>query len=515
MALSGSIATAAWRSQSGKDWKVVLNWTAEQNIEKNTSTVKWNLTMNTTQSGYVVTSELRVKFAGEEIYYRSYSNHTNAYNGTVLASGEKVITHNNDGSKSFTASVEAGIYNWAINKSGSGTIDLDDIPRASAVACSTVAIGQKPTISITRASSSFRHTLRYVFGSLSGTIVEKTSVVSYKDWTIPTSFYAQVPNAQYGTGTIYCDTYNGAELIGTKSCSFRANVTNSHPTFTVTLEEADEETAALTGDNQKVIRYFSDVRYTINATAKNGASIAKYQIINGSTKKSTASGTFTDVADGAFQVSVTDSRGFTTSQVYELDLIEYIKVTCNIWLKSVDVEGRAVFGVSGNFFNGSFGAQENTLTLFYEYKSGYEDYSGTIYEITPTIEGNEYEAEVTVEGLDYTKTYTFRCLAHDKMRSVYSVELPVRVLPVFDWGEEDFNFNVPIQMNGETVLRHNRGANNTVLSASGGFIYFRPGGTNTTSNEARLNPQGKLEIADILIDGKSLKSLLQGLGADI
>ena len=64
-------------------------------------------------------------------------------------------------------------------------------------------------------------------------------------------------------------------------------------------------------------------------------------------------------------------------------------------------------------------------------------------------------------------------------------------------------------MNEETVLRHNRNANNTVLSASGGFIYFRPAGTNDTSNEIKFNPQGSIELnGDIIINGQSLKSLL-------
>ena len=40
MALSGSISTGVWTDPDyGNTWKVVLNWTATQNVENNTSTI--------------------------------------------------------------------------------------------------------------------------------------------------------------------------------------------------------------------------------------------------------------------------------------------------------------------------------------------------------------------------------------------------------------------------------------------------------------------------------------------
>jgi hypothetical protein len=49
-------------------------------------------------------------------------------------------------------------------------------------------------------------------------------------------------------------------------------------------------------------------------------------------------------------------------------------------------------------------------------------------------------------------------------------------------------------MNGETVLRHNADANNTVLSASGGHIYIRPKGTDDTSGETIVYPDGRIKF---------------------
>ena len=73
------------------------------------------------------------------------------------------------------------------------------------------------------------------------------------------------------------------------------------------MRDSDAETTNLTGNTNSILRYYSDVSYQINATAKNGASIKNYKIVNGSNTKTTASGTFYDVSDGVFQVSVTYS----------------------------------------------------------------------------------------------------------------------------------------------------------------------------------------------------------------
>jgi hypothetical protein len=107
-------------------------------------------------------------------------------------------------------------------------------------------------------------------------------------------------------------------------------------------------------------------------------------------------------------------------------------------------------------------------------------------------------------------------MAIDALMSASTNDYSVQFVPIFDWGQSDFNFNVPVQMNGKTVLRHNDSANNLVVSSSGGFIYFRPGGTNDTSSEMRLNPRGSLEITgDIIIGGKSLLEALRAANVSI
>lgn len=84
-------------------------------------------------------------------------------------------------------------------------------------------MGSAGTISVSRASTSFTHTITYLYGTKSGTICTKSSSTSVS-WTPPLDLAHMVPNATSGVGTLYCDTYNGNTKIGSKSISFTCNV---------------------------------------------------------------------------------------------------------------------------------------------------------------------------------------------------------------------------------------------------------------------------------------------------
>lgn len=61
----------------------------------------------------------------------NFRSDTTTFNGTTVASGSFTISHNSDGSKSFSASAEEGIYTFAVNCSGSGSWSLPTIARAT------------------------------------------------------------------------------------------------------------------------------------------------------------------------------------------------------------------------------------------------------------------------------------------------------------------------------------------------------------------------------------------------
>ena len=113
--------------------------------------------------------------------------------------------------------------------------------------------------------------------------------------------------------------------------------------------------------------------------------------------------------------------------------------------------------MNGNYFNGSFGAKNNSLRVGYRYKTSGGSYSNWAY-VTPTISGNTYTATATVNGLDYQQSYIVQAWAGDQIYEaglggdVYSAEKQVSSKPIFDWGKNDFHFHVPAYINGQPIF---------------------------------------------------------------
>lgn len=377
-----------------------------------------------------------------------YSLGTNS--SITIASGTTTISHNSDGSKNMSVafSIDMAKDSWTPGKmsvSGKSMV-LTTIHRASTVSCSTANIGNTATITINRASSSFTHTLSYTFGSLDDTIVTKTNKTSVA-WTIPTTFYARIPNSKSGTGTITCDTYSGSTKIGTNTCTFTATVSaaTSKPTLSPTVVDNNSTTIALTGDDTKFIKYYSNAAVTTGAEARNSATLASQKITCGSKSISSGSGTINKVESGTFKFSATDSRGYTTSQAVTKPLIKYVKLTCSMNASAASTSGVAELKISGNYWNGNFGATNNTLTVQYRYKEQGGTYSAwTDSSASINKSNNTYSTTVSISGLNYLNAYTFQARAIDKLATVRSTEQTRKTVPVFDWGAEDFNFNVPV-----------------------------------------------------------------------
>ena len=174
MAKSGSITTNESHGRSVK-----LSWSlSTQSVENNQSTLSWSITGAGSASGWVMTGGFKAVINGTTVYSTSTDTRIQLYNGTSVASGTTKITHNADGTKSFSLSIEAGVYTYAVSVTASGTHTLDTIPRASTVSATNTNLNSASTITITRASSSFTHTLTYSFGSTTGTIVSKTTSTS-------------------------------------------------------------------------------------------------------------------------------------------------------------------------------------------------------------------------------------------------------------------------------------------------------------------------------------------------
>lgn len=324
----------------------------------------------------------------------------------------------------------------------------------------TCYIGRDAYIIINRTNSSYTHTLSYTVGSSIGNIVTKTPATSVK-WAVPTSFYNILPTtAKTMSGTITCYTYNGSTLIGSTITNITISAVEKDclPDIDASAYDSNAITVALTGDNTKFVKDASIAYVGFNATAKNRATISSQSCSNGdiTLENSTGNGTINPVIVSTFIYKATDSRGFTSYQYITRELVDYFKQTCDLEVSAPTTSGKADLTISGNWFDGSFGAVANVLQLQYCYKENNSDYGDWITVIPGSSTYNKYEYSTTLTGLNYKSKYTFKARAIDKINTVIS-ELQVRrTEPIFDWGVDsngnaDFNINGALKINGNSI----------------------------------------------------------------
>ncbi len=296
-----------------------VDWTQTKNVSANTSTITaniylvndWSLSISGRSDNSITIDGTAQTFASPSI--GSTGTH-------LLGTVSQTVNHASDGSKSLTISA---VFNIRATLSGtyygsitaSATITLDSIPRASSVSAASVTMGSATTIAISRASSSFTHTLTYTFGSATGTIATKTTSTSVS-WTPPVSLASQIPKAVTGTCTITCTTYNGSTNIGSKTCTLTLTVPASvKPTITsLTAARVDGDVPSSWGI---YVQTKSKATLKINgASGSYGSTITAYSISGGgytSTAASFTTGFLNSAGTITFTATVTDSRGRTSA----------------------------------------------------------------------------------------------------------------------------------------------------------------------------------------------------------
>lgn len=218
MALSGSTSIAATSHDTLK-----FSWSATQSIANNTSTVSWKMELISDAYGAISSSNSKSWSVTVNGKTTSGTNTIGMGNNSTktLASGSEIITHNSDGTKTFSYSFSQQLAitfggTYIGTKSGSGSGTLNTIARASGLSVSNGTLGTRQTITADRKSSSFTHTLTWESGSYSGTLATKSSSASWP--FTPQADLAE--GAPYGT-SVYVGftltTYNGGTPIGSVS----------------------------------------------------------------------------------------------------------------------------------------------------------------------------------------------------------------------------------------------------------------------------------------------------------
>lgn len=344
--------------------------------------------------------------------------------------------------------------------SGGAAVSLPTIPRqASLTSAQDFTDESNPTIEYSNPAGSNVASLQAAIYSSD----ETTAYAAYRNISKTGKKYtfdlteeernairAAIPNSNSMTVKFYLRCVIGSNTYYS-AIAKTVTIVNGNPVFAPVLEEQNPIVQTLTGNTETLVRYVSNVLVTSNATAVKGASLSRQKITNGSAFSEASPATFNRVESDTFSFEATDSRNNSASTKVTKTTIPYVLLTCNIGSDTPDTDGNFTFGVSGNYYPGGFGAVDNTLTVEYRYKVSGQEF-GEWTAMGFRISGNTYTASAQFTGLDYRTTYIFQARAIDKVGTVETEEKPMRSVPVFDWGEKDFNINGDLNVNGNISI---------------------------------------------------------------
>lgn len=524
-----SLGSSKFNGSNGKHFTLELQYELTQDNSTNKSTIKYYLYVKTSQYGTGYGSRVPGYINGVDVGgVTSLSGNSTVLIGTKTETKE----HNPDGTLtvSYSASM-GGVWTGLGYANISGDLTLPTIPRATKLNAQTLTINTASTITWTKASSDFKHTLTYEFGSLTGTIGTAKSLVDNVSWTPPNSFYQQMKDAKVKKGKLYLTTYKGDTQIGdTQEAELTINAKESEANVVIedfSIRDENSTTKTLTGDNSVLVLGRSTAFVTLVFTARKWATINSV-VINGKTVSVSAGTTDSNgntsygvttslgtATTGSFTVTITDSRTFPTTKSTTNDIINYIPLDVVPNFKRIaPTTGQVGLQFDGNYFNSSFGDVSNSLTISYKYKKSSET-SYTSVSLTKDthykISGNKYysgtgsaKSVITLAPtFDYKEQYDMQLLVSDKLTSLTINAKVVKGIPIIWWNSNKF------VVNGSLHIATAEGAVQTTII--NGDIHnngtFRNEGNATIVGTTNLKGVATLEKRAVLQQGYRVANL--------
>ena len=417
-----------------------------QNIANNTSNVTVKVTAKWTYGSYNATGQCTGSIT---IDGTKHSFSGIKFNTGESTSGSQVImtktvdvSHASDGSKtlSCSASFVTGVSSGTVSCSGSKA--LTTIPRKSTLSVGNGTLGTAQTLTVTRQSSSFTHSIKAVCGTSTLYIkadgTTSTTEVKHSDTSIPftppLSWASQNTTGTSVSVTYTITTYNGSTSLGsnsyTKTCSIPTSV---KPTVSISVADAMGYLSTYGG----YVQGKSKFKITVTASGSQGSTIKGYQTKADGKTYTTASIT-TNVISGSgtmtITTTVTDSRGRTASESVSVTVLAYAKPQITS-LKVFRSDSNGNASSSGAYLTATFGYSvtslnsKNTATIKVQYKKS----SATSYS-NGTVSNNK-----CIFAAETTSSYDVLLTVSDKFDSVVKTATGSSISKLFSWLSQTTN----------------------------------------------------------------------------
>lgn len=483
--LGGQIGSA-YTPESGPSYiqdlaKTTFSWTSTQDVVMNESTINWTLTVEnlknySLESFYIDEFYIYDKTStiSKTLFYNGES--VDVLNGAVAYSGSLKFTHDEDGAFSvpigirahMNAKSTAGNYyssNYALD--GASTLILDNISRHAMIySAPNFTDEDSPVINYAMPAG----TEAQVYISLDGKVTTQSIAprtitgsgnyaIIFSEDELKTLWAIQDQGlVQKQVLFVIKSEYRGEVFY--ESISRMLSIINYRPTLDPEVyDTVDDIVDRLTGNKYILVRYASKPYFKTGASGHKGGYIDTQSVKNGATTIYGAEGTFDSITDNMFTFAAVDNYGRSVTADMEFSrpngyFIDYVRLTCNVSISEMTADGDVEVTLTGKYFDGTFGKRDNSMRMHYDITKNNGDPEhvdmGYIY---PSVNGSDYSYTFTISNLDYLGVYELVVRVSDEI-AVQGAEARTILAstPLFDWGREDFNFNIPVNINGDLTL---------------------------------------------------------------
>ena len=331
----------------------------------------------------VSTQSVETNLVGE---YESKGNQTYYRGETLLQEEDFTINHNQDGT-STEKGITGGFSSSVVSANGVGWTTvapkIDRYPYL--ISAPNFTDEDNPTITYSTINGFVGATVEACISSGDGS----TIYAGYREVVVANGSYTfnltsternNLRNASANSKTLsvrfYLRTTTADNIKYYSNITKTLTIANANPTFNVAYQDIDASTLAITNNNQQIIQNKSILQINItNASAKKGASLVnvKTEIMGysstipiSSATKNISVGNINASSNTTAKITITDSRGYSTTQKLTITMLEWSKPTAIITLnRQQNFYTETNINVDANY---SSLDNKNTITIKYRIK---------------------------------------------------------------------------------------------------------------------------------------------------
>lgn len=442
------------------------------------------------------------------------------------ASGTINVTHNNDGSLSgyaYATFTKGGTSAWTPNTGGvaTGWTALTTIARyPTLVSGSNFTDIQNPVYNISNPDTTHNTRVKLEAGGNAQLIIRDLGVGYNGTYTLElteaerNTLRALCPNSKTLSVTETVCAMNGNTELSSSFKFYTMTIVDADPTLSATYEDTNSTTTNITGNNQLIIRNNSTLEIDVtNATAYKSATLSSVKaklngtIYNGTLNNGSATfniGTINVSENITAVVTLTDSRGFSTNQNVNIQVLDWVLPTAIINLQREN----NFYSETNINVNAEYSSLDNKNTI--SIKVRYKKVSDATYSNWTTLQDdvtqqftldNNYEWNVQIVLEDRLGTTTYNSVLNRGIPIVFfdrlKRSLGINCFPEDTESLEVNDLNILNKILGTELYNNTTGSNSTITlsESAANFTYleiFYRNNDNYYNSTKIYQPNGKI-----------------------